>query len=59
MEVEAPMFVRVVPVVSAEDMFEAVISEAGDYDYIIKAAAVADYTPAMTADNKRQRRKAF
>ncbi len=55
MEVEAPMFVRVVPVVSAEDMFEAVISEAGDYDYIIKAAAVADYTPAMTADNKMKK----
>ena len=45
-EAEPPMFVRTLPVVSAEDMFEAVTKEANDMDYIIKAAAVADYTPA-------------
>ncbi len=51
-EAEPPMFVRTFPVVSAEDMFEAVTKEANDMDYIIKAAAVADYTPAVTAENK-------
>ena len=51
-EAEPPMFVRILPVVSAEDMFETVTREAKDMDYIIKAAAVADYTPAVTADNK-------
>lgn len=52
MEVEPPRFVRVLPVVSAEDMFEIVIREAEEADYIIKAAAVADYTPVVTADRK-------
>lgn len=51
-EAEPPTFVRILPVVSAEDMFETVTREAKDMDYIIKAAAVADYTPAVTADNK-------
>ncbi len=51
-EVEAPMFVNVVDVVSAEDMFNAVVERADDADIIIKAAAVADYTPATCADNK-------
>lgn len=51
-EAEPPMFVRIVPAASAEDMFEAVVKEADAMDYIIKAAAVADYTPAVTAANK-------
>lgn len=51
-EAEPPMFVRILPVTSAEDMFETVTKEAEDMDYIIKAAAVADYTPVVTADNK-------
>ena len=54
-EAEPPMFVRTLPVVSAEDMFEAVTKEANDMDYIIKAAAVADYTPAITAENKMKK----
>ena len=40
-----PMCVRVVNVVSAADMFEAVKELAPESDIIIKAAAVADYTP--------------
>ncbi|MBQ8834580.1 MAG: bifunctional phosphopantothenoylcysteine decarboxylase/phosphopantothenate--cysteine ligase CoaBC [Oscillospiraceae bacterium] len=47
-----PPFVKVVDVVSAQDMFEAVAAGASDADIIIKAAAVADYTPADYADNK-------
>lgn len=52
MEVEPPMFVNVVNVESAEDMFNAVTANADDQDIIIKAAAVADYTPAVTAAGK-------
>ena len=49
---EAPPFVEVVPIVSAQDMFEAVKKYSQDADIIIKAAAVADYTPLSVADNK-------
>lgn len=45
-------FVDTVNVESAEDMFGAVTKHAEDADIIIKAAAVADYTPTETADNK-------
>lgn len=51
-EVEPPMFVDVVKVQSAEDMFNAVKSHLNDTDIVIKAAAVADYTPVSTADHK-------
>lgn len=51
-DVKAPRFIKVVPVVSAKDMFEAVKEEAKVADIVIKAAAVADYTPAQVADNK-------
>ena len=47
-----PPFVTVVPVVSAQDMFEAVAASAPESDFIFKAAAVADYTPANYSDNK-------
>lgn len=47
-----PPFVKVVNVVSAQDMFEAVADAAPTADYIFKAAAVADYTPADYNDNK-------
>ncbi|MBQ8448864.1 MAG: bifunctional phosphopantothenoylcysteine decarboxylase/phosphopantothenate--cysteine ligase CoaBC [Clostridia bacterium] len=51
-DVEAPMFVNTVSVQSAEDMFREVTARANDMDIIIKAAAVADYTPVTVADNK-------
>ena len=47
-----PEFVTVVPVTSAQDMYEAVTAASADQDIIIKAAAVADYKPAEVADNK-------
>ena len=52
MTVEPPPFVTVVKAESAEDMFNAVTSRAPKMDVIIKAAAVADYTPANYSDNK-------
>ncbi len=51
-EVAPPPFVEVVNVVSAQDMFEAVTKISDNCDIIIKAAAVADYTPVSTADTK-------
>lgn len=51
-DVEPPLFVNVVPVQTAAEMYDAIVSRAQDYDFVIKAAAVADYTPAVTADNK-------
>lgn len=47
-----PYRVDVVDVVSADDMFEAMTKEYDTYDYVIMAAAVADYTPKVIADQK-------
>lgn len=49
---ETPPFVRAIPVTSAQDMFEAVASNAKEQDIIIKSAAVADYTPVSVANEK-------
>ncbi len=49
---QPPMGVRMVPVVSAADMAQAVKADAQEKDIIIKAAAVADYRPAQAADGK-------
>ena len=51
-----PPFVKVVNIKSAQDMFEAVSANAPDMDFIFKAAAVADYTPASYADNKMKKK---
>lgn len=51
-DIDAPMFVNVIEAESAEDMFNAVTSVSDEADIIIKAAAVADYTPVVTADEK-------
>ncbi len=47
-----PLFVKVIPVVSAADMAAAVKASCEEQDIIIKAAAVADYTPSEPADEK-------
>ena len=51
-----PPFVKVVPVVSAADMYQAVTSVSEEQDIIIKAAAVADYRPAQVSDEKIKKR---
>lgn len=51
-----PPFVNVVDVLSAQDMFDAVIKYADDADIIIKAAAVADYTPVNVAEDKLKKK---
>lgn len=53
--IKAPLFVSVIPVTSAQDMFEAVIEQAPHQDIIIKAAAVADYTPETVAKQKMKK----
>lgn len=53
---EKPRFMDVVDIVSAEDMFQEVTSRAAEQDIIIKAAAVADYTPAQVADDKLKKK---
>ncbi len=52
MEVKPPEFVNCIPVISAQDMFEAVASNYENQNIIVKAAAVSDYTPTIVADNK-------
>ena len=47
-----PPFVNVIPILSASEMFEAIKNNYVDQDIIIKAAAVADYTPYETSDQK-------
>lgn len=47
-----PMFIEVVNVVSAEEMYQEVIRRAPQMDLIIKAAAVADYRPSEIAEDK-------
>jgi len=47
-----PLFVDTVPVRSAGDMFREVTARAGESDFIFKAAAVADYTPAQYREDK-------
>lgn len=54
--VAPPPFVEVVPVVSAQDMFEAVSARQDWADFIFKAAAVADYTPAQYAGDKLKKK---
>ena len=49
-------FVETVDVVSAQDMFEAVAGRSDGADFIFKAAAVADYTPADYSDNKMKKK---
>ena len=55
--IEAPLFVNVVPVVTAKDMFEAVTGISNEQDIIIKAAAVADYRPAVVSSEKVKKKE--
>ena len=50
--IEPPMFVNVIPIISAQEMFEKVATNATENDIIIKAAGVADYRPKEVCDEK-------
>lgn len=51
-QLEAPDGVTTIPVVSAQQMFDAVQAYYADADVIIKSAAVADYRPKTAAAQK-------
>lgn len=51
-QIQPPPFVNVVPVVSAEEMYNEVIENADSADIIIMAAAVADYRSKNVSDQK-------
>lgn len=55
--IEAPLFVNVVPIVTAKDMFDAVTGISNGQDIIIKAAAVADYRPAVVSSEKVKKKE--
>jgi len=50
--IEPPKFVKVIPIVSAKDMYDAVTAAYDEQDIVIKAAAVADYRPSSPAEEK-------
>lgn len=51
-QLEPPLFVRVIEVESAGEMFEAVKERYEEQDIIMKAAAVADYRPLSVSEEK-------
>lgn len=53
-----PMFMKIIEIESAQDMFEVVKSCYEEQDIIIKSAAVADYRPAVVADEKMKKKDA-
>lgn len=55
--IKPPAFLETIHVTSAEDMFNEVKERAADNDIIIKAAAVADYTPAEVSDEKIKKKE--
>lgn len=53
----APIHTHIIPITSAEDMCQAVLQEIPHSDFLFKAAAVADYTPAETFDHKVKKKE--
>ena len=49
---EDPIEVEVEKIKSAQDLYEKVINQMEEYDIIIMAAAVADFTPETISENK-------
>ena len=51
-DIEPPMFVNVVRVTTAAEMYDEVTARFDESTIVVKAAAVADYRPKVVADNK-------
>lgn len=49
---DPPRFIDVIKVTSTQEMYDVVIEKAKYADFVFKAAAVADYTPAVKSDDK-------
>ena len=54
-DLETPLGVKLIPVVSAKDMFGAVTAVSAEQDAIVKAAAVADYRPVNVGTEKTKK----
>lgn len=54
--IKPPMFVDVINITSAKEMYDAVMENLQDCDILIKAAAVADYTPVSVSDEKMKKK---
>ncbi len=55
--IEPPLFTEVVKVESAGEMYKAVTERSAEQDIIIKAAAVADYRPAVVSSEKVKKKE--
>ena len=51
-QLDTPIGVKRIDVITAEEMYDAMVKESGDADIIIMSAAVADFSPETVADNK-------
>ena len=51
-DIEIPSYINTVHISSAKEMFDEVTKRADSQDIIVKAAAVADYTPETYVDDK-------
>ena len=56
---KAPLGVKLVPVTSAGEMFQAVTEASSSQDVIIKAAAVADYRPKYVGTEKTKKKDGY
>ncbi|MBQ9338921.1 MAG: bifunctional phosphopantothenoylcysteine decarboxylase/phosphopantothenate--cysteine ligase CoaBC [Paludibacteraceae bacterium] len=56
-DIFVPSYINVINISSAEDMFKEVTDRASEQNIIIKAAAVADYTPVETANDKIKKKE--
>lgn len=54
---EPPLSAEILPVVSAQEMYEAVEQRFEDTDILVMAAAVADYRPREFADHKIKKKE--
>lgn len=52
-----PVGVRSVEIISAEDMYQAVMADLDTQDIVIKAAAVADYRPSSVSNQKMKKKE--
>lgn len=55
--IEQPRFVKVIPVETARQMYQAVTAVSQEQDVIIKAAAVADYRPVVREEDKIKKKE--
>ncbi len=56
---KAPMGVNIVNVLSAEEMYDAVLDRSADCDIIVKAAAVGDFRPESVSEDKIKKESGF